>query len=113
MAIGLVGGAVGALTALPRAAVVVWADRRGYGMERLRGLLQPYILVIQRAGVIGLWHAGLLDLDGLAPLFVKALPALALGLALGFYLDGFLDQRRVRSNILSLVMLFGGLMLRG
>ncbi len=113
LAVGFAGGAIGALTAFPSAAVLVWADRRGYGFQRLRGLFQPYILVIQVAGLLGLWGAGLLDVERLVLPFLMALPALFVGLALGIRLQGHLDARRFRCAILGIVMASGALMVVG
>ena len=97
--VGVVGGVVGGFSAFPGSALVVWNGLVGTSKARGRALTQPYILVMQ--------IAGLALLLGLRPqvfggpfltLFVAALPVALLGNFLGvsiFHRTGDLGYRKV------------------
>ena len=78
--------------------------------ERQRGVVQPFILGMQVLATIllvfnsetaraGLWHHALV-----------AMPALAAGVAVGFFLYGRVDAARFRVAILWLLLVSGALM---
>lgn len=98
--IGLLGGAIGALTALPSTALVIWADRRGLDKAELRGAVQPFVLTMQICALAGMGAAGMLDWVRLVPLVLAAMPPLAFGCALGLWLYGRVEQGLFRSAML-------------
>ena len=84
-AVGLAGGLVGGVTAMPGAVPTIWNDLRGLAKERQRGLVQPYIAAMQVAAlaILAAQHglpAALIGnvLVSLAPLAAGTLVGLAL-----------------------------------
>ena len=84
-AVGLLGGLVGGVTAMPGAVPTIWYDLRGVAKEQQRGLVQPYITAMQVAAlaILGAQHgmpqALIRDLlFSLAPLAAGTLAGLAL-----------------------------------
>lgn len=84
-AVGLAGGLVGGVTAMPGAVPTIWCDLRGLAKDRQRGLVQPYITVMQVAAlaILGAQHGLPNALIGdvllsFAPLAVGTLVGLAL-----------------------------------
>jgi hypothetical protein len=68
--LGFAAGALGSLTAMPGALVVVWCELRGLSKESQRALVQPFIIAVQ-VFAIGLYclqpHAIGFDLSQLVP----------------------------------------------
>jgi len=68
--VGFAAGALGSLTAMPGALVVVWCELRGLSKESQRALVQPFIIAVQ-VFAIGLYclqpHAIGFDLSQLVP----------------------------------------------
>lgn len=54
---GLSGGLIGLSAPLP----TIWCAARGMSKEHQRAVLQPFILVVQLASAVLLWHRGTLD----------------------------------------------------
>jgi uncharacterized membrane protein YfcA len=108
-AVGFGGGLVGGLTAMPGALPVIWCDLSGMPKDRQRGLVQPYIAVMQvLALALILSHNGvstktLLDLT-------FSLPAVAAGTALGVVMFGRVNDALFRRVVL-VVLLVAGLCL--
>jgi hypothetical protein len=50
-AIGLLGGLIGGVTAMPGAVPTIWCDLRGIPKEQQRGFVQPYIAAMQIAAL--------------------------------------------------------------
>jgi uncharacterized membrane protein YfcA len=50
--VGAVGGMIGGFTAFPGAAVVIWTGSRGLPKAEARGVVQPYILVLQVVSLV-------------------------------------------------------------
>jgi uncharacterized protein len=107
--IGFGGGLVGGLTAMPGALPVIWCNFRGMPKDQQRGLVQPYITVMQvLALVLLLLHNGI-SRDALLDLTL-GLPALAAGATLGVVLFRRIDDARFRRVVLA-VLLFAGVLL--
>jgi uncharacterized membrane protein YfcA len=109
-AVGFAGGLVGGFTAMPGALPMIWCDLRGVPREHQRGVVQPFILGMQVLATIllafnsetaraGLWHHTLV-----------AMPALAAGVVVGFFLYGRVDAARFRVAISWLLLVSGALM---
>jgi hypothetical protein len=93
--IGFAAGALGSLTAMPGALMVVWCELRGLSKESQRALVQPFIIAVQ-IFAIGLYclqpHAIGFELFRHLAL---ALPAVGLGIAsLSTILSGGWRHRR-------------------
>jgi uncharacterized membrane protein YfcA len=104
--VGLGGGLVGGLTAMPGAVPTVWSDLRGIAKDRQRGLLQPYIAAMQVAALALLVAADGVP-QGLARHLGVALPPLVAGGALGLALYGKVNDRLFRRAVLCALLLSG------
>jgi uncharacterized membrane protein YfcA len=104
--VGMGGGLVGGLTAMPGALPTIWCDLRGMTKTQQRGLVQPFILVMQMFAL-----ALMLANNGLASGFLIeltfSLPALAVGTALGMILFERINERLFRRAVLAVLFLSG------
>jgi uncharacterized protein len=109
-AVGFTAGAVGSLTAMPGAVMVVWSELRGLSKENQRALVQPFIIAIQTFA-IGLYclqpHAIGLDLFRH---LVLALPAVALGTFIGMSMFSKVNDQMFRCSALVIILASGCLM---
>jgi uncharacterized membrane protein YfcA len=105
--VGFGGGLVGGLTAMPGALPIIWCDMHGLPKSQQRGLVQPFIAVMQLFA-LALMHSH----DSLTSKFLidfaVCLPALALGTTLGIVLFGRVNELAFKRVILG-VLLFSGL----
>jgi uncharacterized protein len=104
--VGFGGGLIGGLTAMPGALPTIWCDLHGLPKLEQRGVVQPFILVMQIIA-LGLlmpridWKSGvLLDL-------AVSIPALAAGTALGIVLFGRVDDILFRRVVLAALFVSG------
>jgi len=104
--IGFGGGQVGGLTAMPGAIPTIWCDMRGLPKSDQRGLVQPFIAIMQ---VLAL--ALLLERQSLSPKLVIdlaiSLPALFAGSVLGIVAFRNIDEVGFRRTILVLLLISG------
>ena len=105
--IGFGGGLVGGLTAMPGAIPTIWCDMRGMPKSDQRGLVQPFIAIMQ---VLALTL--LLGKQGLSPRIVMdlaiSLPALFAGSMLGMLAFRRINETAFRKVILVMLLLSGG-----
>jgi uncharacterized protein len=107
--IGFGGGLIGGLIAMPGALPTIWCDLHGIPKGEQRGLVQPFILVMQIVALALLlphieWSSKiLLDL-------AVSVPALAAGTAAGIMLFGRVDDSMFRRVVL-MTLLISGVML--
>ena len=108
--IGFIAGAVGGLTAMPGALLVVWCELRGLSKENQRALVQPFIIAIQ-VFAIGLFcfQPGAIGLD-LFQRLVVALPAVGLGTFIGTSMFAKVNDRIFRYSALFIILASGCLM---
>jgi uncharacterized membrane protein YfcA len=105
-AIGFAGGLVGGPTAMPGAVPTIWCDLRGIPKEQQRGLVQPFITVMQLfALALMLLHHTLTTKLLMDATF--SLPALAAGTAAGIILFGRIDDAAFRRAILAVLLVAG------
>ena len=107
--VGFGGGLVGGLTAMPGALPAIWCDIHGLPKNQQRGLVQPYIGVMQLFALALMLSHHNLSLKILID-FGIALPALAAGTAVGIVLFGRINEAAFKRIILGL-LLFSGLCL--
>src|SRR6478735_3694493 len=104
--IGFGGGLVGGLTAMPGAIPTIWCDMRGLPKSDQRGLVQPFIAIMQ---VLAL--ALLLERQSLSSRLVidlaVSLPALLAGSALGIVAFRNINEVGFRRTILVLLLISG------
>ena len=105
--IGFGGGLVGGLTAMPGAIPTIWCDMRGMPKSDQRGLVQPFIAIMQ---VLAL--SLLLGRQSLSPRIAVdlaiSLPALFAGSILGMLAFRRINEVAFRKIILVLLLLSGG-----
>jgi uncharacterized membrane protein YfcA len=104
--IGFGGGLVGGLTAMPGAIPTIWCDMRGLSKSDQRGLVQPFIAIMQ---VLAL--AILLGRQSLSSRLVVnlaiSLPALLAGSVLGIVAFRNINEVGFRRTILVLLLISG------
>jgi uncharacterized membrane protein YfcA len=108
--VGFTAGAVGSLTAMPGALMVVWCELRGLSKENQRALVQPFIIAVQ-IFAIGLYclqpHAIGVELFRHLAL---ALPAVGLGTFIGMSMFSKVNDRIFRCSALLIILASGCLM---
>jgi uncharacterized membrane protein YfcA len=107
--VGFGGGLVGGLTAMPGALPTIWCDMHGMPKNQQRGLVQPFIAVMQIFALIVMLSRNSLSSKVLID-FAISLPALAAGAALGIAMFRHVNDIAFRRIIL-VVLLFSGLSL--
>jgi hypothetical protein len=105
-AVGLVGGLVGGVTAMPGAVPTMWYDMRGVAKEQQRGLVQPYIAAMQVAA-LAILGAGRGVPDALIGDIVYSLAPLAVGTVVGLALFGRVSDVRFRRVLLGVLLVSG------
>ena len=104
--VGFGGGLIGGLTAMPGALPTMWCDLHGLPKAEQRGVVQPFILVMQLAALALLlpritWSSGMLfDL-------AVSMPALVAGTAAGVVLFGRVDDAMFRRVVLAMLLVSG------
>jgi uncharacterized membrane protein YfcA len=104
--VGFAGGLIGGLTAMPGALPTIWCDLRGLPKERQRGLVQPFIIVMQFVALMILLTVHGLSFAIIGKVVV-CLPALAVGTALGIILFGRLNGILFRGGMLVALLIAG------
>lgn len=104
--VGIIGGFVGGLTAMPGAAVSIISDLRGLPKTEQRGLVQPFIATMQVFAVALFLAHGTFSGDAIIDFFI-GLPGLVAGTALGLILFGKVNDVAFRRGVLG-VLLFSG-----
>lgn len=99
LAVGFCGGLVGGLTAMPGAIPALYCDLNGQSRARRRAIVQPYALAMQLLALAMLAIGGGFP-AALAWHVLAALPALALGTAIGLALFGRMPNIGYRRTVL-------------
>ena len=104
--IGIGGGLIGGLTAMPGALPTIWCDFHGFPKNQQRGLVQPFIFAMQ----IFALAAMLLRNDLSFKVFIGlglSIPALLAGTALGIFAFRSVNEVMFRRIILIILLLSG------
>jgi uncharacterized membrane protein YfcA len=107
--VGFGGGIVGGLTAMPGALPTMWCDLLGMPKDQQRGLVRPYIVVLQLFALALMVVHNSFTTQALINL-TCGLPALAAGVAVGIILFRRVSNSTFRSTVL-VVLLFAGVLL--
>jgi uncharacterized protein len=107
--VGFGGGLVGGLTAMPGALPVIWCDLRGVPRDQQRGIVQPYIVVMQLFALALMLSRHSISSETLLGLTLNV-PALVAGAALGVVMFRRINDALFRRVVLA-VLLFAGLVL--
>ena len=104
--VGFGGGLVGGLTAMPGALPTIWCDMHGVPKGQQRGLVQPFIAVMQVFALgLMLSHNSLSSKVFID--FGVCLPALVAGTSLGIILFGRVNELAFKRIILALLLVSG------
>jgi uncharacterized protein len=104
--IGFSGGLIGGLTAMPGAIPTIWCDMRGMPKSDQRGLVQPFIAIMQLFALALLVEHHSLSVKVVIDLAIS-LPALFAGSALGILAFRNINEVGFRRTILVLLLLSG------
>jgi uncharacterized membrane protein YfcA len=104
--VGLAGGLVGGLTAMPGAIPTIWGDLRGLPKDRQRGIVQPYITAMQVASLAFLAAERGIPTT-LSAEVLRSLVPLAAGTLVGLVLFGRVSDGQFRRVLLSVLLVSG------
>jgi len=104
--IGFGGGLIGGLTAMPGAIPTIWCDMRGMPKGDQRGLVQPFIAIMQIFALALLLQRHSLSSKVVIDLAIS-LPALFAGSALGILAFRNINEVGFRRTILVLLLVSG------
>ena len=105
---GFLGGVTGGAAAFPGAFVTIWCGFKGWSKERQRGVYQPFILIVQLAGLAILAVSSLgagarsFDFSG-----IEYLPAMLLGSSCGMACFKWLNDRQFSLSVNLLLAVSG------
>lgn len=106
VAAGFAGGITGGATAFPGAIPTIWCNIRGLSKVEQRGVVQPFILLMQIATLVYFSKLGILA-SGTWTSYVWCLPAVIGGTWLGLKLFNRVDDVRFRRLILLFLLVSG------
>ncbi|BAM88967.1 conserved membrane hypothetical protein [Bradyrhizobium oligotrophicum S58] len=104
--VGFGGGLIGGLTAMPGALPTIWCEMHGLPKTEQRGLVQPFIAVMQMSSLTMMLARNELSTKVLVDL-AWSIPALLAGTALGILAFRRLNDALFRRIILSILLLSG------
>ena len=104
--VGFGGGLIGGLTAMPGALPTIWCDMQGIPKGEQRGLVQPFIVIMQLVALALLLPR--LDLSSRMLLDLAiSIPAVAAGTAVGVILFGRVNDALFRRVVLTTLLVSG------
>jgi uncharacterized protein len=104
--VGFANGVLAGLTGLPGFIITVWCQLRAWPKDFQRAVFQPVLLAAILANIVSLGFAGAITME-VVRLYLLGLPAMIVGLWVGFKLYGKLDEAAFRKLILVLLLLAG------
>lgn len=108
-AAGFAGGITGGAIAFPGAVPTIWCNLRGLPKEAQRGIVQPFILLMQ-LGTLGYFsRLGMLG-AGLAMRYLWCIPAVIVGTWLGIRLFHRIDDAMFRRVVLVFLLVSGAVL---
>ena len=106
IAVGFAGGITGGATAFPGAFPTIWCNVRGMSKLEQRGIVQPFILLMQIATLIYFSKLGIFA-SATWTTFLWCVPAVMIGTWLGLQLFDRIDDARFRQVVLLFLLLSG------
>ena len=106
IAAGFAGGITGGATAFPGAIPAVWCSVRGFTKHEQRGIVQPFILLMQIATLAYYSKLGILASATLTT-YLWCAPAVILGTWLGLHFFDRIDDKRFRQVVLFFLLISG------
>ena len=110
VAAGFAGGITGGATAFPGAIPTLWCSLRGLSKMEQRGIVQPFILLMQIATLVYFSKLGILA-SATMTTYLWCAPAVVLGTWLGLQLFNRIDDKRFRQIVLLFLMISGATLL--
>jgi uncharacterized protein len=110
VAAGFAGGITGGATAFPGAIPTVWCSLRGLSKLEQRGIVQPFILLMQIATLVYFSRLGILASATLTT-YLSCVPAVVFGTWLGLQLFNRIDDKRFRQVVLLFLLVSGAILL--
>lgn len=110
VAAGFAGGITGGATAFPGAIPAVWCSVRGFTKHEQRGIVQPFILLMQVATLAYYSKLGILASATLTT-YLWCAPAVVLGTWLGLHLFNRVDDKRFRKVVLLFLLISGAILI--
>ncbi len=104
--VGFGGGLIGGLTAMPGALPAIWCDMHGVPKNQQRGLVQPFIAVMQISALALMLARQDLSFRILIDL-ASSIPALLAGSALGIFAFRNVSELIFRRIVLFILLLSG------
>ena len=106
IAAGFAGGITGGATGFPGAVPTIWCNMRGLSKDEQRGIVQPFILLMQIATLIYFSKIGILASSTWTSYFWCA-PVVVLGTWLGLQLFKRIDDGKFRRLVLLFLLVSG------
>jgi uncharacterized protein len=109
VAAGFAGGITGGATAFPGAFPAVWCSIQGLSKLEQRGIVQPFILLMQIATLVYFSKLGILASATLTT-YLWCAPAVVLGTWLGLKFFDRIDDKRFRQVVLLFLLISGAIL---
>ena len=109
MLAGVAGGITGGAVAFPGAIPTIWCSLRGLAKEKQRGLVQPFILIMQLLTLVYFSRIGIITSD-LVATFAFCAPAAILGTLAGLTLYKRVSDTHFRKLTLVFLLISGTLL---
>ena len=106
VAAGFAGGITGGAMAFPSAFPTIWCNVQGLSKLEQRGIVQPFILLMQIATLVYFSKIGILA-SGTLTTYLWCVPAAAAGTWLGLQLFHRIDDKRFRRMVLLFLFISG------
>jgi uncharacterized membrane protein YfcA len=106
VAVGFAGGITGGATAFPGALPTIWCNARGLSKLDQRGIVQPFIFLMQIAAIFYFSRLGIFASSTLKT-FVWCVPAVLAGTWLGLSLFERVDDGKFRRIVLLFLLVSG------
>jgi uncharacterized protein len=110
LVVGFAGGAAAGAIAFPGAFPTIWCCLRALPKEAQRGIVQPFILVMQCAALLYFSKIGILGTATLA-MFVWGVPAVLGGTWIGIQLYRRIDDAMYRRLVLGFLLVSGAMLI--
>ncbi len=110
IAAGFAGGITGGATAMPGAFPTIWCGLKGLPKSQQRGIVQPFILIMQIATLAYFSKLGILA-PATWTMFLWCLPAVIVGTSLGLWLFHKVDDAKFRRLVLLFLLMSGATLL--
>ena len=110
VAAGFAGGITGGATAFPGAIPAVWCSARGLSKLEQRGIVQPFILLMQIATLVYFSRLGMLASATLTT-YLWCAPAVVCGTWLGLKFFDRIDDKRFRQVVLVFLLISGAILI--